>query len=62
MKLGYPILEELMQEYVKGLDLNAPIKRDTNFETIWQRAHTEDGVEHLNNFFKLAESEASRYV
>ncbi|MFA7662765.1 MAG: hypothetical protein WCX88_02505 [Patescibacteria group bacterium] len=57
----WEVLEKLLEEYIAGIDLSGSMKRNNEFETIWQRAHSEGGVEHLRNFFKVADSEARHY-
>lgn len=59
--IGWPVVEEFLADYIKGLDLDGPIKRETEFETIWQRAEAEGGRDHLINFFKELENEARKY-
>jgi len=59
--LGWPILEKLMAEYVEGLELKGSAKRETEFETVWQRALAEGGELHLKTFFAVAEAEARKY-
>ena len=58
----WPILEKFLDEYIKSLGLDGDIKRETSFETLWQRAYVEGGANHLKQFFALAESEARKYV
>lgn len=60
--IGWPVLEEFIEEYIKNLDLNGSIKRNNEFETIWQRAHSEGGREHLRGFLTAIESEARKYI
>lgn len=59
--IGWPVLEEFLAEYLKGLELEGTIKRNSEFETIWQRAEAEGGRDHLINFFKALEDEARKY-
>jgi len=61
MHQGFPVLEKLMDEYIKGLDLKGSMKRETEFETIWQRAIIEGGELHLKTFLAVAESEARKF-
>lgn len=58
---GWPAMEEYLEEYISGLDLKGTMKRENEFETIWQRAFDEGGELHLRNFFKSADAEARRY-
>jgi hypothetical protein len=37
------------------------MKRETEFETIWQRAHAEGGADHLRGFLVEIENEARKY-
>jgi|AntAceMinimDraft_10_1070366.scaffolds.fasta_scaffold42839_3 hypothetical protein len=59
--LGFPILEKLMREYIEELGLKGSMKRDTQFDTIWERALAEGGELHLKMFFAQAEAEARKY-
>jgi len=58
---GWPVLEKYLEEYINGLDLKGTVKRNTEFDTIWQRAFSEGGEHHLRDFFKSAELEARKY-
>jgi len=53
-------LEQAFQTYLKNYFLETSIKRENEFETIWNGAFGEGGKYHLNNFMKLLEDEASK--
>ena len=57
---GWEALERYMKEYIGSLELSGSIKKDTEFNTIWDRAHNEGGRDHLTNFFLQAEGEAKK--
>jgi hypothetical protein len=54
-------IEKFLEEYIKGINLSGSMKRENEFETIWQRAYNEGGVENLRNFFKALDNEARLY-
>ena len=60
--IGWPVLEEFVDEYISGLGLNGSAKRESDFETIWQRAHSEGGSDHLKGFLTAIENEARKYI
>ena len=53
-------LEQAFTEYLKNYFLETSIKRENEFETIWNSAYSEGGKFHLNNFMKFLEDEASK--
>ena len=59
---GWEVLEEYLEEYIERLNTDDSIKRDSQFETLWQRAYLEGGINHLRQFFKDAETEARKYI
>lgn len=52
--------EQAFQEYLKNYFLETSIKRENEFETIWNCAFSEGAKFHLNNFMKFLEDEASK--
>ena len=52
--------EQAFQEYLKNYFLETSIKRENEFETIWQAGYSEGGKYHLNNFMKFLEDEAQK--
>ena len=50
-------IENALAEYVKESFTYASVKRNSEFETIWNCAYTEGGKYHLLNFFKILEDE-----
>lgn len=55
-------VEEFIEEYKKThLNLDESAKRDSDFNTIWDRAYKEGGLYHLINFFNALENEARKY-
>lgn len=54
-------LENFLTEYLNNCFKVDTIKRETEFDTIWEQAKREGGKEHLINFFKVLEEEARKY-
>jgi hypothetical protein len=54
---AWEAVEEYRDEYFKSLGLNDTIKRDTEFNSIWDRAFAEGGRHHLIQFFNNMEDE-----
>jgi len=60
--IAWEALERLRDEYIEALDLVGPIKRENEFETIWQRAYNEGGRDHIRQLFDQMFNEAKKYV
>lgn len=54
----WPAIEEFLKEYIDENFVNFSVKRDTEFNTVWEMAYSEGGKIHLFNFIKRLEDEA----
>lgn len=59
---SWEAVEEYCQEYIASLGLNDTIKRDTDFNTLWDRAFAEGGRHHLQQFFNDMENEVRNNI
>ena len=59
---SWEAVEEYRDEYVASLGLNDTIKRDTEFNSIWDRAFAEGGRHHLIQFFNNMEDEVRNNI
>ena len=57
---GWATLEEYLEEYISAIK-PVHVKRDTEFDTIWELAENEGGIKHLRTFFASLEEEARKY-
>lgn len=58
---NWEIVEEYLEEYLESFYLKASIKRQDEFNTIWDRAFKEGGEHHLKDFFIRIEQEARKF-
>lgn len=59
---GWEAVEQYLEEYIdEQINLESSIRRDTDFNTVWDRAFTEGGKHYLLNFFNSLEEEARKY-
>jgi hypothetical protein len=59
---AWEAVEDYIQEYIENyLPLSQSIKRDSEFNTVWDRAFSEGGKHHLMDFFNKLEAEARKY-
>jgi hypothetical protein len=56
--LRWPTLEQALEQYLKEKFTDDTIKRESQFETLWQAAYQEGGKFHLRGFMEWVESEA----
>lgn len=59
---GWPVLEEFVEEYINNLNLPGSIRRNDEFNTIWDRAFTEGGEYHIRELLKQLDSEARKFI
>ena len=59
---SWEAVEDFKDEYIEqNLKLDETIRRQTDFDTIWERAFKEGGKYHLESFFNSIENEARKY-
>jgi hypothetical protein len=54
-------IEQFLAEYIKDNFIQQTVKRDTEFNTIWELAHAEGGKFHIQRFFNQLEQEAMKF-
>lgn len=52
--------EVFFEHFMLTQFISASVKRDSNFETIWQAAYQEGGKEYLREFYRQLEEEAKK--
>lgn len=57
---GWLLVEQFLEDYIESLNLKGSMKRQNDFETIWQRAEAEGGEFHLRNFMNQLDEEARK--
>ncbi len=57
---NWPFVENCLEEFLKENFLQASVKKDTEFDTMWYLAFAEGGKYYLQQFFARLEDEASR--
>jgi len=53
-------IENAMKEYTKGLKQDS-IRKQTQFDTIWEAAYSEGGEYHIRQFFIYLFNEGKKY-
>ena len=57
---AWSAVEAFLQNFIEQNFPNQSVKRDSNFETIWQAAYLEGGKDYLDRFFIEMEYEARK--
>lgn len=52
----FDILQEVLLEYIREHFVETSVKRDDEFNTIWEMAYSEGGKYHVNNLIKYIET------
>lgn len=54
----WEIIESIISDYMKENFIQNSVKRDSEFNTIWDMAFTEGGKYHIQRFFNSLEANA----